>query len=485
MTNALFLPGWAVTDVHIDDDGAYQITARPESPPPFCGKCFLDRELSPVEQKEIRCVDAPVHGRQTFVTITQTRYKCPECKGVFWEILRGIHERSAKTDRCIDYIRYQSLLQPNTYVAEELGIDESTVRNFARPYAAQLNARHKRELRAPRLLGMDETKLAGTMRAVFIDIEASWPIEVLANDTDAIIENFLMNLPGRREIEVVTMDMTDRFRRIVTAVLPQAAIVADRWHVIKTANETMTKARVAYQKTLSKDAGLEIQRARGLFQTRYRKLKENRLLFDGMLKNCEDLAEVYWIKERFLSIWDHTSREAATTALHDWRASVPADLEERFKKTLNASVEWENEILNFFDHSRLTNAKTERVNRDLKGIERLGSNYKFDKIRNRALFGKRPTRVKEEHIARQEAWRATNPTCITCEKPFDEAAERAAARAARHPLAPPVMTVGYKECHACIQAEEDRWNWQNEPPEAIAYYNAVLRAQAEAAEAAQ
>src|SRR3546814_19809864 len=63
-------------------------------------------------------------------------------------------------------------------------------------------------------------------------------------------------------------------------------------------------------------------------------------------------------------------------------------------------------------------------------------NYKFDKIRNRALFGKRSRRNKKEYLKKMREWRASNPVCITCHKPFDEAAEEAVAKAARHPLMP-------------------------------------------------
>src|SRR3546814_11077268 len=78
-------------------------------------------------------------------------------------------------------------------------------------------------------------------------------------------------------------------------------------------------------------------------------------------------------------------------------------------------------------------------------------NYKFDKIRNRALFGKRSRRNKKEYLKKMREWRASNPVCITCHKPFDEAAEEAVAKAARHPLMPRPLSIGYKECHRTEQ----------------------------------
>src|SRR3546814_550584 len=224
--------------------------------------------------------------------ITRTRYKCAACRGEFWEPLAGVDTRRFKTMRCIGYIQRQSLLKPNTHVAEEVGVSEAVVRLIAKPHAEYLNERHRKELRAPRFLGMDETKLAGSLRAIFIDLEDGWPIELLANHKDLTIKNFLMNLPGRDDVEVVTMDMCDRYRDIVKAVMPQAAVVVDRWHVVRTAVESMRQARIAYQQTLEKEERKELQRCLWLFQKRWRRLTDQQKLdLDGWLRNHPNLRD--------------------------------------------------------------------------------------------------------------------------------------------------------------------------------------------------
>ena len=482
------MPDWTVTDVILDDDGAYQITAHPDSPPVYCNKCDRQSSLTPIETKKLKYIDAPVHGRSCFILATRTRYKCAACGGEFWEGLAGVDTRRFKTERCVRYIQRESLLKPNTHVAEEVGVSETVVRLIAKPHTDYLNERHKKELRAPRFLGMDETKLAGSMRAIFIDLEDGWPIELLANHKDLTIKNFLMNLPGRHDVEVVTMDMCERYRDIVNAVMPQAAVVVDRWHVVRTAVEAMRKARIGYQKTLESDERQELQRCLWLFQKRWRRLTDQqRLDLDGWLKNHPKLREPYRIKEEFLNIWDNKDRASAQVALEAWRRSIPDDQKKAFKQTLSISIKWEKEILNFFDHNRLSSGKTENRNKQLKTIERSGTNYKFDKIRNRALFGKRSARRKDEYHRKMREWRAANPVCITCHKPFDEAAEEAVAKAARHPLTPRPLSIGYKECHACIQKEDDWWDfgWRADAAEMEIRYRAMRDAeQAEAAASA-
>src|SRR3546814_7773855 len=91
------MPDCTVTDVFLDDDGAYQISAHPDSPPDFCYICYRDSDLSPIETKRLKYIDAPVHGRSCFVMITRTRYKCAACRGEFWEPLAGVDTRRFKT----------------------------------------------------------------------------------------------------------------------------------------------------------------------------------------------------------------------------------------------------------------------------------------------------------------------------------------------------------------------------------------------------
>src|SRR3546814_18511076 len=95
-----------------------------------------------------------------------------------------------------------------------------------------------------------------------------------------------MNLPGRDDVEVVTMDMCDRYRATVKAVMPQAAVVVDRWHVVRTADESMRQAWIAYQQTLDKAERNELQRCLWLFQKRWRRLTDQpKLEIDGWPRN--------------------------------------------------------------------------------------------------------------------------------------------------------------------------------------------------------
>ena len=415
MSNALYLPDWTVLNVENGD--GYVVKAKYDVAPLACAKCGVLGQLYRHGAKAIRYRDAPVHGKQTVIEVQRARYRCRACEGTFMQALPDIDDERRMTIRCRDYIAAQALLKPNTHVAEDVGIDEKVVRQIGKENAASLFEVHAAETRAPRVLGMDELFLGDQMRAIFVNVEDSWPIEILPTRWAGPVANYLMNLRGREEVEIVTMDMWKPYKVAVQHAMPQAVIIIDKWHVMRMANDVMEIARRRSQGLLTAKDRRALKARRASFLKRPFQLSaQEQLDLDGWLKNTPGLQGAYETKEAFMDIWRHRSREAAKLALDQWRASIPTDLGRLFRPVVTALKNWEPEVLNYFDHGRHTNAPTEARNRVIKMINRLGAGYSFDAIRARALFGKRPGRVKAEKAA--EAARANLLQCWSCKAFF-------------------------------------------------------------------
>lgn len=420
MPNQLYLPDWTVTEVVVDRDGAYQIAASYDVPPEGCMKCGTVGQLYKHGTKAMTFVDAPVHGRQTFINVRRARYRCRECGGTFMQPLPDMDDERRMTLRCREYIQAQCLLKPNTHVAEDVGIDEKVVRQIGKANAERLFAAHAEGIRAPRILGIDELFLADEMRAIFVDIETSWPIEILRSRWQAPVTNFLCNLPGRHEVEVVTTDMWKPYKVAVQHAMPQAVLIVDKWHVMRMANDVMDIARRRYQGLLTQKDRRALKARKAAFLKRPFKLSPREELdLDGWLKNTPELRGAYEAKEAFMDIWRHRKRDAAKAALDEWRGSIPAHLQGLFRPVFIATRNWEPEILNYFSHGRFTNAATEARNRVIKMTNRIGAGYSFDAIRARALFGKRPGRVRAERAAAEAARRASLLECAICKALFE------------------------------------------------------------------
>lgn len=456
MTNALYLPDWSVSDVIIDENDAYQIAAKYDRTPTRCVNCHASGRLVKRGGRSKTFVDAPVHGRHTYIHVHLIKYTCRACGTTFMQPLRDMHNTHRMTTRLVKYIEKQSLLKPIAHITEDTGVLEGVVRDISNAHYARLSEKHARDLRAPRHIGIDELELGKKQfRAIFIDLDDSWPFEMLRNRSLGSVQNFFMRIPNRRDVETVTMDMWWQYRTAVRRTMPQAAIVADRWHMVDKANAAMDEARRRYQRNLEPEVRTALKAVNGIFLKRPSDLSASETLdLDGWLANSPKLYEAYEAKEALLNIWDLHDRAAAKAALAAWRASIPKDPKGVFSPLLKTTKNWENEILNFFDHHRLTNGKTEARNGAIKRIYNYGAGYDFESIRARALFGKRPDRLKKEVEAKDKAWREAKRTCITCREPLNEAKQMADWKAFLEPLmmAPPRCHLDYV-CHACMADE--------------------------------
>lgn len=439
MANLLYLPNWTVTNVEVDGDGAYQIDATYDVVPRACLVCgVLDPPPYKHGASKVRFVDAPVHGRQTFINVRRPRYRCRDaaCLSTFVQPLPDMDDDRRMTHRCREYIERQCLLKPNTHVSEDVGVNEKVVRLIGSAQAERLFEQHERGMRAPRIMGIDELFLADEMRAIFVDIETSWPFEILPNRWQGPVTNFLMNLRDRDKVEVVTMDMWRPYKSAVHYAMPEAVVIVDKWHVMRMANDVMDVARRRYQGLLNAKDRKALKSRKAMFLKRPFQLSpKEQLDLDGWLKNTPELRGAYETKEAFMEIWQHRKIGKAKAALDLWRDTIPQHLRGLFRPIVTASTNWEPEILNYFDNGRWTNAPTEARNRVIKMTNRLGAGYNFDNIRARALFGKRPARVKAEREAAAAA-RAKLVKCPECLGLFEAAIMQWIDREKSHRVCP-------------------------------------------------
>lgn len=457
MTNQLWLAEWTVTKAETNGDENH-VAATYDVAPTDCAKCGLvDAPLYKHGTKVITYVDAPVHGLPTYIDVKRARYRCRECGGTFMQPLPDMDDERRMTMRCKRYIERQCLLKPNTHVAEDVGIDEKVVRQIGRAQADELFEEHARTMIAPRILGIDEVFLADEMRAIFVDIETSWPIELLPTRWAQPVTNFLYNLRERDRVQVVTLDMWKPYKVAVQHAMPQAVIIVDKWHIMRMANEVMDVARRRYQGLLTQRDRKALKARKAAFLKRPFQLSpKEQLDLDGWLKNTPELRGAYETKEAFMDIWRARKREVAAAALDQWRSTLPAHLQGLFRPVVTATRNWEPEIMNYFSHGRWTNAATEARNRVIKMTNRLGAGYSFDMIRARALFGKRPGRVKAELA---KAGTAHLTMCWNCKGLYDPASSSAPLRAGERSnvFVPPEALSPNAYCPDCRAYNAEWW----------------------------
>ena len=382
MPNFIYMRDWEVTNVQRTAE-TYVASATYTVEPDTCPSCGVVGELGRHGTKETAYKDAPVHGKQTTILAERRRYRCRACKATTIQPLPDIDDKRRMTKRCVQYIKEQALRRTFTQIAEDIGMDEKTVRVIA---GEQIVASDQnRTLITPEQLGIDEVTVLKKPRAIFTDIAKRNVIDLLDNRNKPTIARWLSLLPHKERVKVVTIDMWLPYKDAVNAVLPKASVVVDKFHVVRMASQGLDIVRKRVGSDFTVANRRKLMRSRHLLLRRHKDLKPMAAMdLDGWLKNVPALQDAYDAKEAFFDIYDAKTKADAQKALRAWVTDLPADLHTPYKALKTAVGNWEKEILAFWDFP-ITNAYTEAANGVLKIINRTGRGYSFPVIRARIL----------------------------------------------------------------------------------------------------
>ncbi|MCR7552343.1 transposase, partial [Pseudomonas aeruginosa] len=103
----------------------------------------------------------------------------------------------------------------------------------------------------PRILGIDELYLNRQFRCVLTDIERGTIIDILESRQFDVLYNYLANMRGRDNVQIICQDMWKPYRDVASKLFPRAAVVVDRFHIQRMANEAMETLRKGLKKELT------------------------------------------------------------------------------------------------------------------------------------------------------------------------------------------------------------------------------------------
>lgn len=375
------LPSYTVTAIEHDEHD-YHVNAEVKQPPTACQHC-QSSNLIGFGRREQLIKDLPMHGKRVGIYLSTRRMQCRDCAKTFSEALPDVDERRAMTSRLLAWIGKQSVKRTFASIAEEVGITEGTVRLIFKDHVAELEKNVRFE--TPKWMGIDEIHLIKP-RGVITNIQNNTVVELLHNRNKETVINFLARLEGRDQIQFVAMDMWAPYRDAVIAMLPQAIIVIDKFHVVKMANEAMEKVRKSLRESLTP------KQRRGLMHDRFVLLKRESELTDkealslsGWVKNYPELGLAHKLKEDFFKIYDAQNSDDALVRFAKWEVSVTHEVRDAFSDLIRAWRNWQPYIVSYFDH-RITNAYTESLNSLIRVMDRLGRGYSFEALRAKILF---------------------------------------------------------------------------------------------------
>ncbi|MCW2310900.1 ISL3 family transposase [Rhodoferax antarcticus] len=380
--NILNLPQYRVLRVE-ESEHDYHITTEPVAATKACPHCQSDRLTSWGTREQV-FKDMPMHGKRVGLYIDTKRLRCQSCSKTFSQVLPLLAENRMMTERLMQWIGKQSLKRTFTSLAEETGVVEGTIRNIFRDCVKELGKTVRFE--TPKWMGIDEIDLIKP-RCVITNIQNNTIVDMLVNRNKDTVAKYLTRMAQHDKVQFVAMDMWTPYRDAVSAVMPQAKIVIDKFHVVRMANDAMEKARKGLR------AQLTLAQRRGLMHDRFVLLKrerdlndKERLNLDGWTKNYPVLGEAYRLKEAFYGIYEGLgSKEEVLTRYAAWHRDVSPEIQPYFADLIRAFTNWQPWILNYFDH-QVTNAYTESLNSLIRVMDRMGRGYSFEALRAKILY---------------------------------------------------------------------------------------------------
>lgn len=410
--NILNLPHWNVTGVK-ENAHDYRVEATiPDEQPSYCPKCMnMYAKVYRHGSREQLIHDLPTHGKRVGILLTRARYRCQDCKQTFLQQVMEVDDGKQMTSRLARYVEQESLRRTFTSIADEVGLDEKTVRNLFAAYVERLDSSVVFE--TPTQMGMDEVHLLKKPRAVFTNLTERTIIGVLPERTKKVVLAHLKAMPDRERVKLVTMDMWKPYADSVRETMPQAAIVVDKFHVVRMASLAMEQVRKAQREALEPKARRKLMHDRFILLRRPKDLDDTqRATMAGWFEMFPKLAEAYRLKEAFYGLWDLPRKADALAAYEAWERSITdRELLTAFRPLLTAMHNWRTEILAYWDH-RATNALTEALNGIAKAVERAGRGYSFDVIRAKLLYAKHLHKTRRPKYGAVEAERGMEPPSL-------------------------------------------------------------------------
>ena len=254
------------------------------------------------------------------------RVECRSCGKVKRERLEFLADNPFYTKRFAYYVGRRCRSTTIKDIAEELKLDWHAVKELDKQYMAAQLAKAGRP--GPKVIGIDEISIRKrhTYRIVVSDLIRGRPIWFGGQDrSQASMSEFYAWLGAnqRRRIRLAVMDMWKPFRNATQAHAPQAAILFDKFHVLRHLGQALDTVR---KREYARLTGKQRQYIKGqkytLLSRRDNLTLEGRQALKTLLAANKRLNTAYLLRESFGQLWSYEREGWARRFFENWRASL-------------------------------------------------------------------------------------------------------------------------------------------------------------------
>jgi transposase len=227
------------------DPQARLITLVRRTKKTVCGTCGT-AHWTWYDRRQRRVRDLPCGDYRIYLDLEVRQVQCRRCGAVKRERLEFLLENALHTERFARYVGRRCRSGTIKDVAAELRLDWHTVKRLEKQYMAEQLKRAGNP--RPHIIGIDEISVrkGHDYRIVVSDLEKHRPIWFGGTDrSEASMDEFygFLGKPKARKLRLAVMDMWKAFRNSTNRHAPQAAILFDKFHVLRHLSEALDKVR--------------------------------------------------------------------------------------------------------------------------------------------------------------------------------------------------------------------------------------------------
>lgn len=333
----------------------------------------------------------PIGGKPVTVRLAIPRVACEDCGAIRQTPIAFADPRRTYTKAFQRYALELSQSMTILDVARHLGISWDVIKDIQKRHLEQRFSKPK--LKHLRQIAIDEISVAKGHRylTIVLDLESGAVVHVGDGKGGDALKPFWRRLRGSgAKIEAVAIDMSPAYIDAVTRHLPRAAVVFDRFHVMKLYNDKLSDLRrELHQEASEKMHKNVLKGTRWLLLKRPEHLDEarhERARLEEALRLNQPLATAYYMKEDLAEVWEQDDEAEATAFLLDWVRRAESSgirMLKNFAKTIRAHAF---QILAYYDYP-ISTGPLEGTNNKIKTMKRQAYGFRDQEFFKLKILG--------------------------------------------------------------------------------------------------
>ena len=263
-----------------------------------------------------------------YLQIPIRRVLCRVCGTVKRESLDFLSDNPFYTKRFSYYVGRRCRASSIKDIAKELRLDWHTVKELEKQYMREQLRRAGTP--GPKIIGIDEVSIrkGHTYRIVVSDLVRKRPIWFGGVDrSEASMDAFYKWLGPKKSkgIQIAVMDMWKPFMKSTKKKghAPQAAVLFDKFHVMRHLGEAVDKVRRSEYRRLSGKDKAFVKGQRYNLLSRWENLSlKGRQALRKLLSANKRLQTAYLLKESFDQLWGYSREGWARRFFDHWKESL-------------------------------------------------------------------------------------------------------------------------------------------------------------------